>query len=88
MVRIICASFTVLTIFLLSLRGTLKYRRKSSILLTSFLFFCFAITFLFFDRTEKLPFSWFSVTAYVLAIAVYSVAAVRTFREPSENERK
>ncbi len=53
MARIVCASFTVLTIFLLSLRGTLRYKRKSSILLTCFLFVLFAITFLFFDRTEK-----------------------------------
>ena len=83
MVRIICASFTVLTVFLLSLRGTLKYRRKSSILLTSFLFFCFAITFLFFNRNEKLPFSWVSVTLFALVTALYTAAAVRTFREPS-----
>ena len=87
-VRIICASFTVLTIFLLSLRGTLRYRRKSSILLTAFLFFCFAITFLFFKRTVKLPFSWISITAYAIAIGIFSAAAVRTFREPSGDELK
>ena len=81
-VRIICASFTVLTIFLLSLRGTLRYKRKSSILLTTFLFLLFAITFLFFDRTEKLPFSWVSMTLFALAVGLLSAAAVRTFREP------
>ena len=37
MIRIVCASFTVLAIFLLSLRGTLRYPRKSSILLTTFI---------------------------------------------------
>ena len=85
MVRIICASLTVFSIFLLSLRGTIRYGRKSSVLLTAFLLFCFAITFKFFNRTEKLPFSWVSVTAFALAIGLYTVAAVRTFREPSEN---
>lgn len=85
-VRVICASFTVLSIFLLSLRGTLRYRRKNSIILTSFLFFCFAITFLFFDRTKKLPFSCVSVNAFAFVIGLYTVAAVRTFREPSEDE--
>ena len=86
MVRVICASLTVLFVFLLSLRGTLRYRRKSSILLTSFLFFCFAITFLFFKRTKVLPFSWVSVTAYAIVTVLYSAAAVRTFREPAENK--
>ncbi len=81
-VRIICASFTVFSIFLLSLRGTLRYRRKSSIMLTSFLFILFAITFLFFDRTEKLPFSWFSVTVFAIVTVLLSAAAVLTFREP------
>lgn len=85
-VRVICASFTVLSIFLLSLRGTLRYRRKNSIILTSFLFFCFAITFLFFDRAKKLPFSWVSVNAFAFVIGLYTVAAVRTFREPSEDK--
>ena len=82
--RIICASFTVLSIFLLSLRGTLRYRRKSSIILTSFLFILFAITFLFFDRTEKLPFSWFSVTVFAIVIGILSAAAALTFREPKD----
>ena len=82
--RIVCASFTVLGIFLLSLRGTLRYPRKSSILLTTVLFICFAITFLFFRRTEKITFSWLKVTAFALAIAVFSALAVRTFREPRE----
>ena len=82
MVRIISASFTVLSIFLLSLRGTLRYPRKSSILLTAFLFFFFAITFLFFHRTEKITFSWVKMTAFAIAIGIYSAAAVRTFREP------
>ena len=84
--RIICASLTVLGVALLSLRGTLRHRRKSSIVLTAFLFFCFAITFLFFNRTKKLPFSWVSVTAFALAIGIYTAAAVRTFREPSEDK--
>ena len=82
MVRIVCGSFTVLAIFLLSLRGTLRYKRKGSILLTSFLFVLFAITFLFFDRVEKLPFSWLSMTTFALVVALLSAAAVRTFREP------
>ena len=82
--RIVSASFTVLAIFLLSLRGTLRYPRKSSILLTTFLFICFAITFLFFSRTEKITFSWFSVTAFAIAVAVFSALAVRTFRKPAE----
>ena len=81
--RIVCASFTVFTIFLLSLRGTLRYKRRGSILLTTFLFILFAITFLFFDRTEKLAFSWVSMTIFALAVALLSAAAVRTFREPS-----
>ena len=85
-VRIVCASFTVLTIFLLSLRGTLRYKRKSSILLTTFLFILFAVTFLFFDRTEKLPFSWVSMTIFALAVGLLSAAAVRTFREPRTAE--
>ena len=83
MARIVCASFTVFTIFLLSLRGTLRYKRRGSILLTTFLFVLFAITFLFFDRTEKLAFSWVSMTIFALTVALLSVAAVRTFREPS-----
>lgn len=86
MARIVSASFTVLGIFLLSLRGTLRYPRRSSILLTTFLFICFAITFLFFSRTEKITFSWLSVTAFAIAVAVFSALAVRTFREPSEGE--
>ena len=86
MVRIVFASLTVLPICLLSLRGTLRYRRKSSIRLTAFLFFCFIITFLFFNRAEKLPFSWASVTAFAAAIGIFSAAAVRTFREPSGEE--
>ena len=86
LVRIVCASFTVLTISLLSLRGTLRYRRKSSVRLTAFLFFCFIITFLFFNRTEVLPFSWVSMTAFAIAIAIFSWAAVQTFREPLEDE--
>ena len=81
MARIISASFTVLSIFLLSLRGTLRYPRKSSILLTTFLFILFAITFLFFNRTEKLPFSWVKVTVFALATGLFSAAAVHTFRE-------
>ena len=81
-VRIVCGSFTMLAIFLLSLRGTLRYKRKSSILLTTFLFVLFAVTFLFFDRTAKLPFSWVRMTAFALGVALLSVAAVRTFREP------
>ena len=84
MIRIVCASFTVLAIFLLSLRGTLRYPRKSSILLTTFLFIFFAITFLFFNRTEKITFSWVKMTAFALAVGLFSAAAVRTFREPSE----
>ncbi len=83
MVRIVCASLTVLAISLLSLRGALRYKRKGSILLTSFLFILFAITFLFFDRTEKLPFSWVNITIFALVIALLSWAAVRTFRELS-----
>ena len=82
MVRIVCASFTVLTIFLLSLRGTLLYKRKSGIALTTFLFILFAVTFLFFDRTEKIPFSWVKMTLFALAVGLLSAAAVRTFREP------
>ena len=84
MPRIVCASFTVLSIFLLSLRGTLRYPRKSSILLTTFLFFFFAITFLFFNRTGKITFSWLKMTAFALATGLYSAAAVLTFREPSK----
>ena len=84
--RTVCASFAVLSNALLALRGTLRYRRKSSILLTAFLFFCFAITFLFFDRTVKLPFSWFSVIAFSVVTGLYCAAAVRTFREPSEDK--
>lgn len=83
MARIISASFTVLLIFLLSLRGTLRYPRKSSILLTTCLFTLFAITFLFFDRTEKISFSWVLVTVFALVIGLLSAAAVLTFREPS-----
>lgn len=86
MVRIVSASFTVLSIFLLSLRGTLRYPRRSSILLTTFLFVFFVITFLFFNRTERIVFSWLKVTAFALAIGLFSAAAVRTFREPSGNE--
>ena len=86
MVRTICGSFVVLSVFLLSLRGTLRYRRKSSIMLTSFLFFCFVITFLFFKRTVHLPFSWFSVAAFALATGIFSAAAVHTFREPTEEK--
>ena len=86
MARIISASFTVLLIFLLSLRGTLRYPRKSSILLTTCLFTLFAITFLFFDRTEKISFSWVLVTVFALVIGLLSAAAVLTFREPSGNE--
>lgn len=85
-VRIVCGSFTMLAIFLLSLRGTLRYKRKSSILLTTFLFVLFAITFLFFDRTAKLPFSWVRMTAFALGVALLSLAAVRTFREPEPKE--
>ena len=85
-VRIVCGSFTMLAIFLLSLRGTLRYKRKSSILLTTFLFVLFAVTFLFFDRTAKLPFSWVRMTAFALGVALLSVAAVRTFREPEPKE--
>ncbi len=81
-VRIVCGSFTMLTIFLLSLRGTLRYKRKSSILLTTFLFINFAVTFLFFDRTEKLSFSWVLVACFVLVVGLLSAAAVWTFREP------
>ena len=76
----------MLTIFLLSLRGTLRYKRKSSIVLTTFLFILFAITFLFFDRTEKLPFSWVSMTLFALGVGLLSAAAVRTFREPPAKE--
>ena len=86
MVRIVSASFTVLSIFLLSLRGTLRYPRRSSILLTTFLFVFFVITFLFFNRTERIVFSWLKVTALAIAIGLFSAAAVRTFREPSGNE--
>ena len=86
MARIVSASFTVLGIFLLSLRGTLRYPRRSSILLTTALFIYFAITFLFFSRTEKSTFSWLKVTAFAVAVAVFSALAVRTFREPSEGE--
>ena len=86
-VRIICASLAVLSNALLALRGTLRYPRKSSIALTVFLFFCFAITFLFFNRNEKLPFSWVSVTLFALVTALYTAAAVRTFREPSGEKR-
>ena len=84
--RIVSASFTVLSIFLLSLRGTLRHPRKSSILLTTCLFILFAITFLFFDRTEKLSFSWVIVTVFALVIGLLSAAAVLTFREPSGNK--
>jgi peptidoglycan/LPS O-acetylase OafA/YrhL len=80
--RIISASLTVFVIFLLSLRGTLRYKRKSSIWLTTFLFFCFAITFLFFDRTKVQAFSWVGITLFAIAIAIWTAAAVRTFREP------
>ena len=86
-VRIVCASVAVLSNALLALRGTLRYPRKSSIALTVFLFFCFAITFLFFNRTEKMPFSWVSVTLFALVTALYTAAAVRTFREPSGEKR-
>ncbi len=88
MARIVCASFTVLTIFLLALRGTLRYKRKSSILLTTCLFVLFAITFLFFDRTEKLPFSWGNMTIFALAVGLLSAAAVWTFREPPAKPRE
>ena len=82
MARIVSASLTVLAIFLLALRGTLRYPRKNSILLTTSLFIFFAITFLFFNRTEKITFSWVKVTAFALAVGLFSAAAVRTFREP------
>ena len=83
MARIISASFTVLSIFLLSLRGTLRYPRKSSILLTTCLFILFAITFKFFGRTEKISFSWVIATVFALVVGLLSAAAVLTFREPS-----
>ena len=83
MARIISASFTVLSIFLLSLRGTIRYPRKSSILLTTCLFILFAITFKFFGRTEKIPFSWVIATVFALVVGLLSAAAVLTFREPS-----
>ena len=86
-VRVVCGSFTMLSIFLLALRGTLRYRRKSSILLTSTLFFLFSITFLFLNRTEKLTFSWVSMTVFAIAVGLLTAAAVRTFREPSEEPR-
>ena len=73
-------------VFLLSLRGTLRYKRKSSILLTAFLFFCFAITFLFFDRTEVQAFSWVGITLFAIVIAIWTAAAVYTFREPRAAE--
>ena len=83
-VRIVCASFIMLTLFLLSLRGTLLYKRKSSIALTTFLFVYFSITFLFFDRKIKLPFSWLTMTIFAVVVCLLSVAAVSTFREPPE----
>ena len=83
-VRIVCGAFTMLTIFLLSLRGTLRFKRKSSILLTTFLFINFAITFLFFNRPVVLPFSWVTMTIFAVVVALLSAAAVWTFREPPE----
>ncbi|MBO7711233.1 MAG: hypothetical protein J6S83_12235 [Lachnospiraceae bacterium] len=85
-VRIVCASFTVLTIFLLSLRGTLRYPRKSSILLTTYLFALFAVTFMYFNRKEQIPFSWVRMTVFAIAVALLSAAAVLTFREPSKKK--
>ena len=85
-VRIVFGSLVMLTIFLLSLRGTLRYKRKSSIALTVFLFINFAVTFLFFNRTEKLPFSWTTVTVFVLVVGLLTAAAVWTFREPEEGD--
>ena len=85
-VRIVLGSLIMLTIFLLSLRGTLRYKRKSSIALTVFLFINFAVTFLFFNRTEKLPFSWVTVTVFALVVGLLTAAAVWTFREPEEED--
>ena len=85
-VRVISGSLTVFVIFLLSLRGTLRYKRKSSILLTTFLFICFAMTFLFLDRTEMQAFSWQGVALFAIAIVIWTAAAVHTFREPRAAE--
>ena len=84
--RIISASLTVFAVFLLSLRGTLRYKRKISIWLSTFLFLCFAITFLFFNRTEVQAFPWVSITLFAIAVAIWTAAAVRTFREPRAAE--
>ena len=84
--RIISGSLTVFVIFLLSLRGTLRHKRISSIVLTVFLFFCFAMTFLFLDRTEMQAFSWRGIALFAIAIAIWTAAAVHTFREPRASE--
>ena len=54
--------------------------------LTAFLFINFAVTFLFFNRTEKLPFSWVTVTIFALVVGLLTAAAVWTFREPEEED--
>ena len=80
--RIISASFSVLAIFLLSLRGTIRYRRPGSVLLTTILFVMFAVTFLFFNRVQPAKFSWFYALLFLLAEGVFAAAAVMTFRNP------
>ena len=80
--RIISASFSVLALFLLSLRGTIRYRRPGSVLLTTILFAMFAVTFLFFDRVQPAKFSWFYALMFLLAEGVFAAAAVMTFRNP------
>ena len=78
-IRIVCASLTMLTIACMSLHGTLRYKRRGSILLTAVLFGLVSVTFLFFNRAST-NFSWFKAGIYLLAIFGLCTLAVRTFR--------
>ena len=80
--RIISASLSVLALFLLSLRGTIRYKRPGSVLLTTILFVMFAVTFLFFDRVQPVQFSWFYAFLFLLVEGILAAAAVMTFRNP------
>ena len=80
-----CAAVTVFLIFLLALRGTLRNRSLKNVIVSVMLLILACLTGLYYN---KLPIDVFSRTNMLLffaAIVLLTMAAINTFKKPSED---
>ena len=84
--RAICASITLMFIFLLSLRGLIRRKNKRSIITTLVTMALVPLSYLYYNRLPIDAFSYGHMAIYFAVILLLTAAAVKTFSEDDEPE--